>query len=134
MRAPYSMFFAALALLACGCKRSETARPETTVTTLDAAPPPPKVLESCDQRIELGVCVDYTKTDVRLHRALCEGYKGVFAEAPCSRERALGSCAMEDGEFKRYYEKAGTKGSGYTAEKARENCESEMIRGKYSKP
>jgi hypothetical protein len=91
----------------------------------------PIFVESCDQRTELGVCVDYTSSDVALHRALCEGYKGAFANRPCPSERRFGGCTMADGEFKRYYEKSNSKSPGYALEQARSNCESELIRGKF---
>jgi hypothetical protein len=104
-------------------------------TGMDAGPvvpPPPKVTESCDQAALLGMCMDYTRTDIMMHKTLCEGFKGKFAEAPCSNDRLVGSCALEDGDMKRYYEKLNPKDVGYTLEKAKENCEGEVLKGKFT--
>jgi hypothetical protein len=89
------------------------------------------IFESCDTAAAFGFCMDYTRADTSMHRTLCEGFKGKFAESPCSKDRVLASCAMEDGDFKRYYEKLGAKDVGFTLEKAKENCEGAAIKGKF---
>ncbi len=130
-----------LALASCvlslgvGCKKPQTTGADAG--PVDAAPPPPKVLESCDQVESLGVCIDYTKTDIGLHRTLCEGYKGKFQEKPCGDDKVLGTCALEDGEFKRYYHRAPAAGQKpetpeEAEKKAKDNCESELLKGKFT--
>jgi hypothetical protein len=122
---------ASLLPLLSGCPK----KPEANPVTVDAGPirpPPPKVTESCDQAAALGMCMDYTRTDVVMHRTLCEGFKGKFAELPCSKDRVVGSCALEDGDIKRYYEKLGAKDVGYTVDKAKENCEGALLKGKFA--
>jgi hypothetical protein len=116
-----------LVLTACPKKTSTTEVPDA-----NAAPPAPKITESCDVAGLLGFCMDYTQTDVMMHRTLCEGYKGKFAEVPCSKDRVVGTCEMPgDGDVKRYYEKLGPKDVGFTAEKAKENCEGVAVKGRF---
>lgn len=121
--------------LGAGCKKPQAAGADAG--PVDAAPPPPKVVESCDQVDTLGVCIDYTKSDLVLHRTLCEGYKGKFQEKPCADDKVFGTCALEDGEFKRYYHRAPAAGQkAETPEeaekKAKDNCESELLKGKFT--
>lgn len=115
-----------------GCKKTEGQQQAGSEAGVVDAAKPLKVLESCDQREGQGVCVDYTRTDVGMHRTLCEGYKGKFAELPCPTDKLVGSCLLEDGEFKRYYEKDSPKAAGYTLEAAKTNCESEILKGKFT--
>jgi hypothetical protein len=119
----------AASCLLTGCPK----RDHQTADVPDAKPlpPAPKVTESCDVAGLLGFCMDYTQTDVMMHRTLCEGFKGKFNEVPCSKERLTGSCEMADGDIKRYYDKLGPKDVGFTPEKAKENCESPSIKGRF---
>jgi hypothetical protein len=118
------------ALTACPKKTSSDGQPGAP--DAKAGPVAPKITESCDVAGLLGFCLDYTKTDVMMHRTLCEGFKGKFAEAPCSKDRVVGSCEMlEDGDIKRYYEKLGAKDVGFTPDKAKENCEGVALKGRF---
>ena len=78
-----------------------------------------------------GTCVDYTKTDLAIHRTLCEGFKGKFSEAPCALDNAVGSCVLEDGEVKRYYNGVASKDSGFTPEFAQKNCQGDLLKGRF---
>jgi hypothetical protein len=122
----------ALLPLFAACSKTSSNVGAATIDAGPAAPLPPKVTESCDQAALLGMCMDYTRTDILMHKTLCEGFKGKFAEAPCSNDRLVGSCALEDGDIKRYYEKLNAKDVGYTLEKAKENCEGEVLKGKFT--
>jgi hypothetical protein len=114
------------------CSKTSSNAGAANIDAGPAAPLPPKVTESCDQAALLGMCMDYTRTDIMMHKTLCEGFKGKFAEAPCSNDRLVGSCALEDGDIKRYYEKLNAKDVGYTLEKAKENGEGEVLKGKFT--
>lgn len=130
VRPVFSFAFALFSMhLLLGCPKKQAAE---TVTDAAAKPTEPKVAESCDVAGLLGFCMDYTRTDVMMHKTLCEGYKGKFAELPCSKERRVGSCAMDDGDLKRYYEKVGPKDVGFTTEKAKENCEGPQVHGTFT--
>jgi hypothetical protein len=131
MYVPAVLLFAGATLVAC---KKPLADVVPDAGGKEPAPPLAKVLESCDMAATLGFCVDYTKTDVMMHRTLCEGYKGKFAESPCSKDRVVGTCGMADGDLKRYYRSLGAKDVGFTLEKAKENCESAAIKGKFESP
>ena len=129
-------FGVALAIVAVaatsGCKKTATDAHGGADAAVEAGPPPlAKVLESCDMVAAHGTCVDYTKSDLTIHRTLCEGFKGKFAEAPCSADNAVGGCVLEDGEIKRYYNGVASKESGFTLEFAKKNCESDLLKGRF---
>lgn len=114
------------------CKKTTTDAKPVADAAVEAGPPPlAKVLESCDMIAAHGTCVDYTKSDLAIHRTLCEGFKGKFAETPCTAESAVGACALEDGEIKRYYSGVASKESGFTVEFAKKNCESDLLKGRF---
>lgn len=88
---------------------------------------------SCDQRDTRGVCLDYAQAgDASLHKTLCDSFKGHYAEAPCTAADRMGSCQVEVDEVKRYYGKTSSVDWVYTAETSKQDCESQLIRGKFS--
>lgn len=120
-------------LVACGDK------PKTSATTdaggVDAGPAAAPFLaaHSCDWRAAAGTCTDFAnKADLELHKKMCDSFKGTFAEAPCPKDKLVGSCEVEKDERKRYYEGEGTL--TFTPVLARENCESPHLKGKFTGP
>jgi len=120
------------AVAACGKKdaASKPAEAAGETTTTSAAVP---AKASCNMLTELGTCNEYRSgTTFGLEKSLCEGYRGKFASAGCPEEAQVGSCAMSDGEVKRYY---GSKVAGEHAlsvEEAKSDCESELLKGKFT--
>lgn len=131
-RASVAISLAAALLSACSDK------PKTTRSSdagADAAPgsTPFLAVHSCDWRAAAGTCTDFaSKADLELHKKMCESFKGSFAEAPCPTDKLVGSCEVEKDERKRYYE--GTAPLSFTAQIARENCESPHLKGKFTDP
>jgi hypothetical protein len=82
---------------------------------------------------ELGTCNEYRNGgSFGLEKSLCEGFHGKFANAGCSTEAQIASCAMSDGEVKRYY---GAKVAGdhaLTLVEAKSDCESDLVKGKFT--
>lgn len=89
---------------------------------------------SCNMLTELGTCNEYRngqQNSLGLEKSLCEGFHGKFQNAPCPTDGQVGSCAMSDGEVKRYY---GSKVAGehsMTVAEAKSDCESELVKGKF---
>jgi hypothetical protein len=100
---------------------------ETTTTSANVAK------ASCNMLTELGTCNEYQNgSSFGLEKSLCEGFKGKFANTGCSTEGQIGSCLMSEGEVKRYY---GSKAAGdhaLTVEEAKSDCESELVKGKFT--
>ncbi|MFO0666423.1 MAG: hypothetical protein U0174_20880 [Polyangiaceae bacterium] len=114
------------------CKKNVETNAPAEAGVVEAGPPPlAKVVESCDMISAHGTCVDYTKSDLAIHRTLCEGFKGKFAEAACNLDNTVGGCVLADGEIKRYYNGVASKDSGFTVEFAKKNCESDLLRGRF---
>jgi hypothetical protein len=118
-----------LAAVACGkpSKGSDDKAGETNTTSagLGAAK------ASCDMSGEVGSCNEYRNgSTFGLEKSLCEGFKGKFSMTPCATTNQVGSCALTDGEVKRYYAGSGLK--GYSLEDAKSDCESELLKGKFT--
>ena len=89
---------------------------------------------SCTMVTELGTCNEYRAgTTFGLEKSLCEGFHGKFAHAGCSTEGQLGSCVMSDGEVKRYYGSAIAGEHALTVDEARSDCESDAVKGKFTR-
>jgi hypothetical protein len=117
------------AVVACG-RKDEVLAGKPGVTTTSAATLTPRA--SCNMLAELGTCNEYRGTSFGLEKSLCEGFHGKFANAGCSTEGQIGTCAMSEGEVKRYY---GSKVAGDHAlnvEEAKGDCESELVKGKFT--
>ena len=117
------------AVVACGKTGDRVGTASETSTTAAAA----AVKASCDTLATLGTCNDYRSgTSFGLEKSLCDGLKGKFANQGCSTVGQIGSCAMSDGEIKRYY---GTEVAGdhaLTVEEAKGDCEGELARGTFT--
>lgn len=106
---------------------------ETTTTSALVA-----AQASCNMVNELGTCNEYRaegrgRASFGVEKSLCEGFHGKFAATGCSTEGQLGSCVMTDGEVKRYY---GSKIAGehaLTADEAKSDCESDAVKGKFTR-
>ena len=83
---------------------------------------------------ELGTCNEYRAgTTFGLEKSLCEGFRGKFAHTGCSTDGQLGSCVMSDGEVKRYYGSAIAGEHALTVDEARSDCESDAVKGKFTR-
>ncbi len=128
--------FASVSLLvlgACGDKGKGASASDSGV--FDAGPVATAftATHSCDWRAAAGTCTDFSnRADLDLHKKMCDGFKGTFAESPCPKEKQVGSCEVEKDERKRYYE--GAASLTFTALTARENCESPHLKGKFAAP
>ncbi len=125
-----------VAVAACAKKGEET-KPadkagETTTTSALVPASAAAAKASCNMVTELGSCNEYPgRASFGLEKSLCEGFHGKFASGGCSLEGQLGSCAMTDGEVKRYY---GSKIAGehaLSASEAKADCESDAVKGKF---
>ena len=118
-----------LAAVACGkpSKDDEAGKTNTTSASVGAAK------ASCDMSAEVGSCNEYRSgTTFGLEKSLCEGFKGKFTlGGGCSQANQVGSCALSDGEVKRYYGTA-VGAHGFTVDDAKSDCESEILKGKFT--
>jgi hypothetical protein len=111
-------------IVAVACGRSEESKSSEARTTSASL----VARASCDRSEESGSCEEYRNgTSFGLEKSLCEGYKGRFTMTPCSTRGMVGSCRLGEGEVKRYYD------SRYTADAARADCESDIVRGKFDR-
>lgn len=118
------------AVVACGKKDEAKADKAGETTTSAATLRAPRA--SCNMLGELGTCNEYRGTSFGLEKSLCEGFHGKFANAGCSTEGQIGTCAMAEGEVKRYY---GSKAAGdhaLSVEEAKGDCESDLVKGKFT--
>ncbi|MBX3185481.1 MAG: hypothetical protein KF819_00645 [Labilithrix sp.] len=125
------------AVVACGRKdEGKAAETTTTGASVRAANLTTKgagAKASCDMLAELGTCNEYQNgTTFGLEKSLCEGFKGRFSNAPCSTEGQIGSCAMSDGEVKRYYDSGVAGDHALSVAEAKSDCESELVKGKFT--
>lgn len=117
-----------LAAVACGkpSKDEKAGETDTTAAAVGAAK------ASCDMTGELGSCNEYENgSTFGLEKSLCEGFKGKFALTPCPTSGQIGWCALEGGEVKRYYG-ASAKDHAYTLDEAKGDCESDLLKGKFT--
>ena len=122
-----------LLLAACGDKTKGASSSDAGVFDAGPAAAPFVATHSCDWRAAAGTCTDFSnKADLELHKKMCDGFKGTFAETPCPKEKQVGSCEVEKDERKRYYE--GAASLTFTAATAKENCESPHLKGKFTGP
>ncbi|MCW5835653.1 MAG: hypothetical protein KIS78_24850 [Labilithrix sp.] len=114
---------AMLATLACSRPKEE---PLGATTATSAAV---RALASCDVVAEQGTCSEYSSAtgSFGVERALCRGARGDFRVAACPSAGRVGSCAVADGEVKRYYAGA----HGFTAESAKADCEQSGLAGRF---
>jgi len=126
------------AVVACGKKGDAADKPGETSTTSAAV----SAKASCDMVAELGTCNEYRgadgaglgagRTSFGLEKSLCEGFHGKFANAGCSTDGQVGSCLMSDGEVKRYYGSTIAGDHALSVEEAKGDCESELLKGKFT--
>lgn len=117
-----------LAAVACGKPSKDEAKASETKTTAAAL----GAKASCDMTAELGSCNEYREgTSFGLEKSLCEGFKGRFTMTSCPTQGQIGWCTMDGGEVKRYYG-ASAKEHAYTPEEAKGDCESDLVKGKYT--
>lgn len=123
------------AVVACGRKDDAGAKAEgdkASAANITSATVTAKA--SCNMLTELGTCNEYRngqQGNLGLEKSLCEGFHGKFQNAPCPTDGQVGSCAMSDGEVKRYY---GSKVAGehsMTVAEAKSDCESDLVKGKF---
>lgn len=118
-----------LAAVACGkpSKDDAAGSANTTSASVTAAK------ASCDMSAEVGSCNEYRSgSSFGLEKSLCEGFKGKFSlGSGCASTDQVGSCTMPDGEVKKYY---GTSigAHGFSVEDAKADCESEILKGKFT--
>jgi hypothetical protein len=125
------------AVAACGKKAESREQPNisrltsltaTTSGTMGAAK------ASCSMASELGTCNEYRSgTTFSLEKSLCESYKGSFARSGCSMEGQIASCAMTDGEIKRYYGPKVAGAHALSLEEAKGDCEGDIVKGTFTK-
>jgi len=119
------------AVIACGRKADDAKADKAGETSTTSATVTARA--SCNMLAELGTCNEYRDgTSFGLEKSLCEGFHGKFANAGCSTDGQIGSCAMTGGEVKRYY---GSKSAGDLAlsvEEAKSDCESDLVKGKFT--
>lgn len=119
------------AVVACGKKEGAGAGDKAGTASITSAAVAAKA--SCNMLTELGTCNEYRNGEsFGLEKSLCEGFHGKFANAGCPTDSQVGSCAMSDGEVKRYY---GSKVAGAHAmslDEAKADCESELVKGKFT--
>lgn len=132
----HSVTLASLVALAAtaGCKKDPPPTPTAATSAQAAAGGRPGVVASCDMIAEVGSCTEWAKVAMGLEKGLCSGLKGKFAEgaaAGCPKASEVGSCAMADGEVKRYYS-AAQGPNGYTLADAERDCKSPELSGKFS--
>lgn len=117
-------------IVAVACGRSEDPKTSETRTT-SASQTVRGARASCDRTRESGTCEEYKSgTSFGLEKSLCEGFKGKFAMTPCEARGMVGSCRIGDaqtGEVKRYHE------SRFSAESAKADCESEIVKGTFER-
>ena len=118
-----------LAAVACG-KPSKDDGSSTTNTTAASVT---GAKANCDMSAEVGSCNEYRNgSSFGLEKSLCEGFKGKFTTGSgCSTANQVGSCALSDGEVKRYYG-AALGAHGFSADDAKADCESEILKGKFT--
>lgn len=118
-----------LAAVACGkpSKDDEAGKTNTTAASVGAAK------ASCDMSGEIGSCNEYRNgSSFGLEKSLCEGFKGKFTQGSgCATTNQVGSCALSDGEVKRYYG-AAIGAHGFTLDEAKADCESDVLKGKFT--
>jgi hypothetical protein len=118
-----------LSAVACGkpAKQDEASQTNTTSAAVGA----PKA--NCDMSAEVGSCNEYRNgTTFGLEKSLCEGFKGKFTlGGGCGAANQVGSCALSDGEVKRYYG-AAIGAHGFSVDEAKSDCESEILKGKFT--
>ena len=124
---------ALLALVACSSKGQGAASSGDAGADAASGAASFVAAHSCDWRAAAGTCTDFAnRGDLELHKKMCGGFQGTFAESPCPKEKLVGTCEIEKDERKRYYE--GTAPSTFTPQLARENCESPHLKGKFLGP
>jgi hypothetical protein len=118
-----------LAAVACG-KPSKDDGASTTNTTAASVT---GAKANCDMSAEVGSCNEYRNgSSFGLEKSLCEGFKGKFTlGGGCATTNQVGSCALSDGEVKRYYGTA-VGAHGFTVDEAKSDCESEILKGKFT--
>lgn len=119
-------------VVACGRKedasKADGKAGETTTTSAAVA-----AKASCNMLTELGTCNEYRSgSSFGLEKSLCEGFHGKFANTACPTESQVGSCAMSDGEVKRYYGSKVAGEHGMTVAEAKADCESDLLKGKFT--
>lgn len=118
-----------LAAVAC----AKPAKDDGTGTTNTTAASVTGAKASCDMSGEVGSCNEYRNgSSFGLEKSLCEGFKGKFTlGGGCATGNQVGSCALSDGEVKRYY---GTSigAHGFSLDDAKADCESDVLKGKFT--
>jgi hypothetical protein len=117
-----------LLVLCCGCKKDPDKAAPIASASADLATRGPRA--SCNLLDQQGTCTELAK-EQPVEKTLCEGLRGRWSAAPCPAEGRVGTCEKEGGETKRYY-KTFVELRSFTPEEAKADCESELIRGKFT--
>ena len=102
------------------------------------APDPTAIKASCSNSKTLSICTDYTAEAFKVlgedfHKSGCTAANGTWAVQPCATEKAVGTCALGTGKYKRYYNAGNIP---YKADGAAKDC-TDLYSGKWlgaSKP
>jgi hypothetical protein len=118
----------ALMLAAIACEKKEDAKPAAANVTSAVV----TAKASCNMRGALGTCNEYRGSSLGVEKSLCEGFKGQFSNGPCPVDDLIARCELSDGEVKRYYGPASAGESAMSREEAQADCESDIVKGKFS--
>ena len=124
----FAAVFAA-ALVGTGCKKDGGKAAPIASASADLGKRGPAV--SCNLLDQAGTCTEYRSGSSPVEKSLCEGLKGRYGDSTCPGEGRVGSCAMGADEHKHYY-KTFVELRSFTAEEAKADCESELIKGRYT--
>ncbi len=120
-----AMTLGALGLLWCGAAGFGADAPATP-------PPPSAIKSSCSHVKTLSKCVDFTAEAFAVlgedfQKNACKGTNGTYAAPACPSEKAVGTCALGNGQFQRYYNDGAIP---YKAESAQKDCK-DLYDGKW---
>ncbi len=127
-RASSLLLLLGLLVLPGGCKKGADRAGAIASASADLAPRGPRA--SCNLLDQQGTCAEYAN-DQPVERTLCEGLRGRWSATPCPDEGRVGGCAKEGGETKHYY-RTFVELRSFTPEEARADCESELIKGRFT--
>ena len=87
-------------------------------------PDPATIKASCSSLKTLSICTDYTAEAFKVlgedfHKSGCTAANGTWAALPCATEKAVGTCALGNGKYKRYYNAGNIP---YKADGAAKDC------------
>lgn len=122
------------AVVACG-RKEEAGKGAEKASAANITSATVAAKASCNMLTELGTCNEYRggeQEKLGLEKSLCEGFHGKFQNVSCPSEGQVGSCAMSDGEVKRYYGSKVAAEHAMTVDEAKADCESDLLKGKFT--